>query len=37
MEMLADPDKAKSARAFTAMMNMKKLDLPALERAFNGK
>jgi predicted 3-demethylubiquinone-9 3-methyltransferase (glyoxalase superfamily) len=37
MEMLADPDKAKSTRAFTAMMNMKKLDLPALERAFNGQ
>jgi predicted 3-demethylubiquinone-9 3-methyltransferase (glyoxalase superfamily) len=37
MEMIADPDKAKSARAFTAMLHMKKLDLPALERAFNGQ
>jgi predicted 3-demethylubiquinone-9 3-methyltransferase (glyoxalase superfamily) len=37
MEMLADPDKTKSTRAFTAMMNMTKLDIPALERAFNGQ
>lgn len=37
MEMLADPDKAKSKRAFAAMMEMRKLDIPALECAFNGK
>jgi predicted 3-demethylubiquinone-9 3-methyltransferase (glyoxalase superfamily) len=36
IEMLSDADKAKSQRAFAAMMNMKKLDLPALESAFNG-
>ena len=37
IEMLADPDKTKSTRAFAAMLQMKKLDLPALERAFNGQ
>jgi predicted 3-demethylubiquinone-9 3-methyltransferase (glyoxalase superfamily) len=37
MEMLADPDKAKATRAFSAMLDMKKLELPALERAFNGQ
>jgi predicted 3-demethylubiquinone-9 3-methyltransferase (glyoxalase superfamily) len=37
LEMIADPDKAKATRAFGAMLNMKKLDLPALERAFNGQ
>jgi predicted 3-demethylubiquinone-9 3-methyltransferase (glyoxalase superfamily) len=37
IEMLADADKAKSTRAFAAMLEMKKLDLPALERAFNGQ
>jgi predicted 3-demethylubiquinone-9 3-methyltransferase (glyoxalase superfamily) len=36
LEMFSDPDKVKSQRAFTAMMNMKKLDLPAHERAYNG-
>jgi len=35
MAMMTDPDKAKVARVFAAMMKMKKLDLPALERAFN--
>jgi predicted 3-demethylubiquinone-9 3-methyltransferase (glyoxalase superfamily) len=36
MEMLASPDRAAVQRAFSAMMGMKKLDLPALRRAFEG-
>ena len=36
IEMMSDPDKARVQRVFAAMMKMKKLDLPALERAFNG-
>jgi predicted 3-demethylubiquinone-9 3-methyltransferase (glyoxalase superfamily) len=35
-EMLNDPDKAKSERAFTAMLQMKKLDMAELRRAFEG-
>jgi predicted 3-demethylubiquinone-9 3-methyltransferase (glyoxalase superfamily) len=35
-EMLNHPDKAKSERAFEAMLEMKKLDLAALNRAFEG-
>jgi predicted 3-demethylubiquinone-9 3-methyltransferase (glyoxalase superfamily) len=34
--MLNDPDPAKSRRAFEAMLQMKKLDIAALERAFAG-
>ncbi len=34
--MLNDPDKAKSDRAFAAMLEMKKLDIAALQRAFDG-
>jgi predicted 3-demethylubiquinone-9 3-methyltransferase (glyoxalase superfamily) len=37
IEMISDADKTKSQRAFAAMMQMKKLDLPALERAFAGR
>lgn len=35
-EMLNHPDKAKSERAFQAMLQMKKLDMAALQRAFEG-
>jgi predicted 3-demethylubiquinone-9 3-methyltransferase (glyoxalase superfamily) len=35
--MLADPDPAKVRRAFTAMTGMIKLDVAALERAFEGE
>jgi predicted 3-demethylubiquinone-9 3-methyltransferase (glyoxalase superfamily) len=36
-EMLSDPNSPKSQRAFAAMMNMKKLDLAALKKAYAGK
>jgi predicted 3-demethylubiquinone-9 3-methyltransferase (glyoxalase superfamily) len=36
-EMLNDPDKAKSNRAFEAMLAMKKLDIAALQLAYEGK
>jgi len=36
-EMLGDPNSAKSQRAFAAMMNMKKLDIGALKKAYDGK
>ena len=35
-ELLSDPDTAKSQRAFQAMMQMKKLDIEGLQRAFDG-
>jgi len=34
--LLCHPDSAKSGRAMQAMLTMKKLDIAALERAFNG-
>ena len=36
LDMIADPDKTKSQRAFGAMMQMKKLDIAALRKAFEG-
>ena len=36
VKMITDPDKAKTSRAFAAMLKMKKLDLPELRRAING-
>lgn len=35
-ELLTDPDPEKSRRAFQAMMQMKKLDIEGLQRAFAG-
>jgi predicted 3-demethylubiquinone-9 3-methyltransferase (glyoxalase superfamily) len=34
--MISDPDKEKSARVMSAMLKMKKIELPVLERAFHG-
>jgi predicted 3-demethylubiquinone-9 3-methyltransferase (glyoxalase superfamily) len=36
IKMLTDPDKAKSGRAMQAMMQMKKIDIATIERAFTG-
>ncbi|MEO5766060.1 MAG: VOC family protein, partial [Casimicrobiaceae bacterium] len=36
VDMVMDPDHAKSQRVFAAVMNMKKLHIPSLERAFLG-
>jgi predicted 3-demethylubiquinone-9 3-methyltransferase (glyoxalase superfamily) len=35
-EMLADPDKAKAERVMSAMMEMDKIDIAALRRAYEG-
>jgi predicted 3-demethylubiquinone-9 3-methyltransferase (glyoxalase superfamily) len=35
-EMLTDPDRAKAQRAMKAMMEMKKLDIGKLKKAFDG-
>jgi predicted 3-demethylubiquinone-9 3-methyltransferase (glyoxalase superfamily) len=37
LEMLEHPDRAKVERAFAAMMQMKKLDIAALKKAFEGE
>jgi predicted 3-demethylubiquinone-9 3-methyltransferase (glyoxalase superfamily) len=37
LEMLTDPDREKADRAMEAMLQMKKLDIAALERAFEGE
>jgi predicted 3-demethylubiquinone-9 3-methyltransferase (glyoxalase superfamily) len=34
--LLTDPNTAKSKRAFQAMLQMKKLDIEGLQRAFAG-
>ncbi|HYF33492.1 MAG TPA: VOC family protein [Chitinophagaceae bacterium] len=36
-EMLQDNDKAKAGRAMQAMMQMKKIDIATLQKAYNGK
>jgi two-component system sensor histidine kinase QseC len=36
LAMIADPDRQKADRAMAAMLTMKKLDLPTLQRAFDG-
>jgi predicted 3-demethylubiquinone-9 3-methyltransferase (glyoxalase superfamily) len=36
-EMISDPDAAKSQRAMAAMLQMKKLDIDALTRAYEGR
>jgi predicted 3-demethylubiquinone-9 3-methyltransferase (glyoxalase superfamily) len=36
-EMLSDPDKEKSGRAMEALLQMKKLDIAELKRAYEGK
>ena len=36
-EMMSDPDKEKSGRAMEAMLQMKKLDIAELKRAFEGE
>jgi predicted 3-demethylubiquinone-9 3-methyltransferase (glyoxalase superfamily) len=35
--MLKDPDKARAARVFQAMVHMVKLDIAALQRAYDGR
>src|SRR5262245_12937086 len=37
LDMITNPNAAKSQRAFGAMMQMKKLDIAALQRAFDGR
>jgi predicted 3-demethylubiquinone-9 3-methyltransferase (glyoxalase superfamily) len=37
VEMMADPDREKTDRAMDAMLQMKKLDIAELERAFEGE
>lgn len=36
-KLLGDPDRAKASRVMKAMMNMVKLDIPALEKAARGE
>ena len=36
-DLLKDPKSEKSQRAFAAMMKMKKIDIAALKKAYEGK
>jgi predicted 3-demethylubiquinone-9 3-methyltransferase (glyoxalase superfamily) len=36
VEMMADPDPKKAGRAMEAMLPMKKIDIAALKRAYDG-
>lgn len=36
-ELLSDPDKEKAGRVMTAMLQMKRIDIEALKRAYEGK
>lgn len=36
-QMLRDPDPAKAKRAMEAMLSMRKIDIPTLQRAYDGK
>jgi predicted 3-demethylubiquinone-9 3-methyltransferase (glyoxalase superfamily) len=36
LKLFADPDKAKAQRAMECMMGQKKIDIAAIEAAFNG-
>ena len=37
LEMMMDPDASKSARVMKAFMQMKKFDIAALKRAYDGQ
>lgn len=37
MQMMGDPDRAKAGRAVQAMLTMRKLDVAALQKAFDGR
>jgi len=37
MKLLGDKDRAKANRAMQAMLKMSKMDIAALQRAFDGK
>jgi len=37
LEYIKDPDQAKADRVMAAMMTMKKIDIAALDRAYEGK
>jgi predicted 3-demethylubiquinone-9 3-methyltransferase (glyoxalase superfamily) len=37
VEMMSDPDRKKAGRAMEAMLQMKKLDIAALQRAYEGQ
>lgn len=37
LELTTDPDRDKAKRAFAAMMTMKKIDIAAIEAAYNGE